>query len=115
MIVNKKPRIEDVMEWLTDEYDGISYNMSAKWRLLGSALGLSENTLNGIEKAASRQDADCLHRLLSHWISNSRSCNWKTLINALKGGIVQNRITADYIIKRLGEDKIFQQYVEYHF
>lgn len=103
-------------KWLTeeDEDEGEDYNVSSKWRELGMALGLKDNVLSEIEEA--RGNAARLDKVMNHWLQNCRpvdKCNWLTLIEALKGGIVQKTITADHVEDRLREEDTFERYQEY--
>ena len=75
------------------------WDARAKWRDIGSCIGVDEGTLDTMKG----NDGDCLNGILSHWLrgvynpkeKNSKPRTWRTLIEALRDKIVHEEAMAD--------------------
>ena len=79
------------------------WDARAKWRDIGSCIGVDEGTLDTMKG----KDGDCLNGILSHWLrgvhnpkeENSKPRTWHTLIEALQDKIVSEEVMADKLEK----------------
>ena len=72
-------------------------NVTAKWKIIGVALGVDDNTLDGIDKS---NDTNVLklNSVINTWINTKSSpYTWETLISAIEGGLVKEKVKADEI------------------
>ena len=68
--------------------------ISAKWKTIGIALKVDDNTLNGIGQ---KNDANVLNlnSVINTWITTKSSpYTWETLISAIEGGLVKEKVKA---------------------
>ena len=85
---------------LKDVKDAL-WDARAKWRDIGSCIGVDEGTLDTIKG----KDSDCLNGMLSHWLrgvykpqeKNSEPRTWRTLIKALRHKTVNEEAMAKKI------------------
>ena len=79
------------------------FNARAKWRNIGSCIGVDEGTLDTMKG----DDSDCLSDVLSHWLrgvynpkeKNSKPRTWRTLIEALRDKVVNEEAMASKLEK----------------
>ncbi len=77
------------------------YEARAKWRSLGTELGLSEDDLDSIERDVASVE-DCLSRMLTVWLRRpSLSPTWENLVKALRSKWVQREDVATDVIREL--------------
>ena len=62
--------------------------LTAGWFNLGVALGLSYDTLKGIESNYPRDAPRCLTETVIVWLQSSSNPSWKRLVSALKSPLV---------------------------
>ena len=75
------------------------WDARAKWRNIGSCIGVDEGTLDTMKG----KDDDCLNDVLSHWLrgvynpkeKNSKPRTWHTLIEALRDKVVNEEAMAN--------------------
>ena len=100
MIV-KKPTTHSVLNHLVCIY--------AKWREIGNGLGLSSNFLTSLAQSPV-SDKIKLEHVIQEWIQLDGQCtsdseptpvNWKTIIDVIKGPLVQNKALAKEIYQYL--------------
>ena len=80
------------------------WNARAKWRDIGSWVGVDEATLDTMK---GKDHGDSLRDVLSHWLrgvykpeeKNSKPRTWHTLIDALRNKIVNEGVMADELEK----------------
>ena len=76
----------------------------AKWRNLGSCIGVDEVTLDTLK---GKDPGESLNDVLSHWLrgvynpkeKNSKPRTWRTLIEALRDKVVNEEAMADKLKK----------------
>ena len=79
------------------------WDARAKWRNIGSCIGVDEGTLDTMKG----KDDDCLNDVLSHWLrgaynpkeKNSKPRTWRTLIEALRDKTVNEEAMANKLEK----------------
>ena len=81
----------------------------AKWREIGNGLGLSSNFLTSLAQSLV-SDRIKLEQVIQEWIQLDGQCtsdgqstpvNWKTIIDVIKGPLVQNKALAKEIYQYL--------------
>ena len=60
------------------------FDVSAKWRDLGGALGLDYNTLTAMESYYRGNVQDCLREMLARRLQSGGPLSWKELCDCLK-------------------------------
>ena len=90
-ILKSVPRKFIVLDLLAD--------ISSRWKLIGLALGVDDNTLKGIIcNNAHDPDAVKLANVIETWkYTKSSPDTWETLINAIGGPVVKQKAKADEI------------------
>ncbi len=77
------------------------YGARAKWRSLGTELGLSEDDLDSIERDEASVE-DRLSRMLTMWLRRLSLCpTWENLVKALRSKWVQREDVAKDVIGEL--------------
>ena len=78
-------------------------DVSSRWKELGLALGLRKPTLDRICEDH-REVSKCTMEMLSSWLQwkddCKATCNWRSLIDALRHPTVNHRPIADTIEKK---------------
>ena len=75
-IVNTTPSLKDLAELITLQY-------AVNWKLIGTLLGLSNNTLEIIE-AENKKVTDCCNKMFSVWLDTHIDASWKKLLSAIE-------------------------------
>ena len=91
-------KIDDLKDVISALWDA-----RAKWRNIGSCIGVDEGTLDTMKG----KDGDCLNGILSHWLrgvhnpkqKNSKPRTWRTLIEALREKVVNEEAMASKLEK----------------
>ena len=86
-----------------NDVTGALWDARAKWRKIGSCIGVDEGTLDTMKG----EDDDCYGKMLKHWLrgiykpgeKNSKPRTWHTLIKALREKIVNEAAMADKLEK----------------
>ena len=77
--------------------------MKNSWRDIGLALRVSSDYLDGLSHSQDTPST-ILSNIIRNWIdSQSSPVNWKTLISAIEGPLVDNKRKADEIRDYLGK------------
>ena len=63
--------------------DLVRLEVAPEWYSLGLQLGLTENTLNIIEKDISHDVSTCMRKMFSKWLSSSKDASYADLVDAL--------------------------------
>ena len=72
-------------------------DISAKWEVIGIALGVSQNDLKGLQQENIDKTVK-LARVIAKWMeTESTPVSWETLISAIEGPIVNNKQKAKEI------------------
>ena len=79
------------------------WDARAKWRNIGSCIGVDEGTLDTMKG----KDDDCFHEMLKNWLrgvykpgeKNSKPRTWHSLIEALRDKIVNEEAMANELEK----------------
>ena len=80
-------------------------SIDSKWFEIGTALNISHNTLEGLRRN-NETNRVRLKEVINSWITTqSSSVTWETVIAAIDGNIVENKVKADEIRKHLGLPK----------
>ena len=99
----EEPELNDLMTVLVE--------IQSRWSTLGTALNVPEEmlsvTLQGVPNDVK------LKATLQAWIdTRSSPVNWKTVIDAVGGPIINNERVARVIIRYLSQDEIFHKYCD---
>ena len=77
-------------------------NISNQWRLIGTALKVSNDVLNGL-KSSQEENKVKLIEVIQSWLTSQPSpVTWETVISAIEGDIVENTAKANEIRDHLG-------------
>ena len=107
----EKPRKHAVLNYLVCIY--------AKWREIGNGLGLSSNFLTSLAQSP-MSDKIKLEQVIQEWIqldgqctsdSQSTPVNWKTIIEVIKGPIVDNKALSIKIYQYLKQHQTTSKYI----
>ena len=113
MLVNK-PTTHDVLEQLVCIY--------AKWREIGNGLGLTFNFLTSLAQSM-MSDKIKLEHVIQEWIQldgqstlngQSTPVNWKTIIEVIKGPIVDNKALSIKIYQYLKQHQTTSKYIMFN-
>ena len=86
--------------------------IAARWRNIGDALGVSSDNLESIENDHSN-DKVRLSKVIQKWMEEMPSdVTWRTIIEAVRGNIVQNEDKAREIEEFLKKYYIQQKYIK---
>ena len=99
--------ISDILKEAPDKHDllDILADIDDKWYEIGLSLKVGANVLNGLE-SEKRKNIIKLDLVLQSWITTKSSpVTWDTVINAMKGRVVNNLQKADEIIEYLTKGK----------
>ena len=102
LIFGKEPEMKDLMTVLAE--------IQSRWSTLGTALSVPEERLPVNQQIV--PDDVKLKATLQAWI-NTRSSpvNWETVINAVRGPIINNERVGCKIIHYLSQDDVFEIYM----
>ena len=75
------------------------FDVSDKWRELGTQLGLSQDVITSTEKNHSPYDDRCLINVLNIWLQSCESPSWMVIVKALKSQSVSENGTAVRILR----------------
>ena len=88
--------------------------IQSQWSTLGTALNVPEEMLPVNQQSV--PDNVKLKATLQAWIdTRSSPVTWKTVMEAVKSPIINNRRVGDEIRKYLCQDQIFHKYIEYQY
>ena len=116
--IDEKPTRREVLTQLA--------TISASWRSIGNGLGVNYNDLQGLGQA-NTSNQDRLGDVLQKWLNmngqgEGASVTWKTILDVIKGPLVQNNALAWKIYEYLKRESSVQQsskcvcnYFNYHF
>ena len=77
-------------------------NISYQWYVIGTALRVSDDVLNGLQKSP-EDNKFKLIQVINTWLTSQPSpITWKTVISALEGKLVDNLAKANEIRDHLG-------------
>ena len=76
---------------------------SVKWRNLGGALGLDQDTLSAIDVKYRGDTQDCLREMLTKRLQSDSPLSWRVLCDCLRSPTVRRGDVAAEIEKELGE------------
>ena len=97
--MKKAPTEHELLNLLAD--------ISNLWREIGSSLKVPHNILDGL-KRNQESDAIKLSQVIHSWSSTTEShlVTWETVINAIKGPVVNNNKKANEIHEHLTKGKM---------
>ena len=90
--------------------------ISASWRTIGTGLRVDFNDLDVLAKSA-MSDKDKLDSVLEKWIRNDDETSpviWRTIIDVVKGPLIQNRALANEIYQNLEKENSKKQPGNYY-
>ena len=97
----KEPELKDLMTVLAE--------IQSQWSSLGTALNVPEEMLTVTLQSVPNEMK--LKATLQAWIdTRSSPVEWETIINAVRGPIINNERVANAILHYLYQDEIFQKY-----
>ena len=108
IIAEKITTIHDILKQLIP--------IDARWRELGNSLRLSSNYLDGLAQSNTTNQIR-LERVLQKWIeldSQDSLVNWMTIIDVVKGPLVQNKALAMKMYQDLKQEASKQQSTIYN-
>ena len=77
------------------------YEISEKWYIIGTALGLSTEVLISIKEEYGPEDSMCLVNILDIWLTKTTLPSWIDIANMLNGEVseamIAKRIINDYL------------------
>ena len=77
-------------------------NISYQWYVIGTALRVSDDVLNGLQKSP-EDNKFKLIQVINTWLTSQQSrITWKTVISTLEGKLVNNLAKANEIRDHLG-------------
>ena len=77
-------------------------NIHAQWKIIGMALEVDSGTLKDIHQISQETELK-LADMIGAWIKSKPSpVTWETLINAIEGPLLNNKLKADEIRDHLG-------------
>ena len=77
-------------------------NISHQWYVIGTALRVSDDVLNGLQKSP-EDNKFKLIQVINTWLTSQPSpVTWKTVISALEGNLVDKLAKANEIRDHLG-------------
>ena len=94
----------------------------AKWREIGNGLGLSSNFLTSLAQSLV-SDKIKLEHVIQEWIQLDGQCtsdgqstpvNWKTIIDVIKGPIVDNKALSIKIYQYLKQHQTTSKYIVFN-
>ena len=103
IIAEKITTIHDILKQLIP--------IDARWREVGNGLSLSFNYLDGLAQSNTTNQIRLEH-VLQKWIELDRQespVNWKTIIDVVKGPLVQNKALATKMYQDLKQEASKQQ------
>ena len=88
-------------------------DIDASWRSIGDGLGVSDNDLQGLANA-NMQDPTRLGHIIQNWLDmngqgESAPVTWMTILDVVKGPLVQNKALAMTIYENLKQGSSVQQ------
>lgn len=108
IIAEKITTIHDILKQLIP--------IDARWRELGNGLRVSSNYLDGLAQSNTTNQIR-LERVLQKWIeldSQDSLVNWMTIIDVVKGPLVQNKALAMKMYQDLKQEASKQQSTIYN-
>ena len=103
LIVKREPDLKDLMTVLAE--------IKSQWSTLGTALSVPEGLLPVNQQSV--PDDVKLKTTLQAWIdTRSSPVNWETVIDAVRGPIINNERVAHEIADYLSQDDVFEKYKE---
>ena len=75
MIVST-PSLQELTDLVIPHY-------AAKWKVIGSLLGLTKSTLDIIEHDCGNRAIKCCSEMWGKWLDTDTSATWRTVLNAL--------------------------------
>ena len=90
-------------------------DISHLWQEIGLSLNVSDNVLGGLKQSKER-DAVKLAEVINSWLNSSTSIiTWKTVIDAIKGPIINHAKKANEIYQHLINSKLIYNIYIYIF
>ena len=87
-IVHTKPELRDLYCCITPVY-------AAKWRVLGTLLGLPKGTLTAIESNHRSKSIPCCNKMLEKWLDTCKDASWEKLFIVLELPVISSNYDED--------------------